>query len=414
MTDIMILSANDNVRTNLQKFLTESGYKVGAVGAVRIALEAMKSRPPRLILATYDGGVEDVDRVFEAAKKARIAFLVIAESKNRDHAVKLMSAGSSGYILEPVNVNELKVMIDRGLDNVVNSARRFTFDVLSSLEDGFLVLNATGKVMFANPMACELFGAEATEMRGRSVTEIGSATLEELVDRTAEKAEPCGLENLTIGPENRVVAAQAAAVFDAREKRAGFTIKLRPLDGEEGGSAALIGLRALQIDLKELEARPQSGLSWARLRAVLDAIDELSRPLVKEPISVLVAEMVEIAARRAALQVPDARGLDIQLASGDLRLECRRRCVEAMLTQILVSALQCGDVKLRAGMEERELVIEVQDGGPPITDEGTEERAGCPPERAPLVYARLLAEHHGAAFEPAEEAPALRVVFGET
>lgn len=282
--------------------------------------------------------------------------------------------------------------------------------VVASLPDGVLVLDVRRRVVELNPAAEGVLGCQAAAARGRPLEELLGDWPEE-----ARRALPVreGQAELSLGRPARSYEARAAELHGPGGRVAGSVLVLRDITDERqaerlredlshalvhdmrGPLTGLLGsLDALGHDeAHRLDARQQQLLSVGRsaatrLTRLVDSVLEVSRlesgqvPLRTMPLfpEALVAQCLERHAlpashRQVKLAAAVAPGAPPALADPDLL----QRVLDNLIGNAVKFVPPGGTVRLAAGREDGELLLEVSDDGP-----------GLPPEVRGRVFEKFV------------------------
>ena len=113
---LMVVDDDEDCRVLLSDVLEREGYQVIAasdgVEAQRIALE----NTPQLIL--MDVGMPDIDglsalwRIREYPELAEVPVLIVTAYDSYDLRAEAASVGCQGYVTKPIDLDELKMLVD--------------------------------------------------------------------------------------------------------------------------------------------------------------------------------------------------------------------------------------------------------------------------------------------------------------
>lgn len=431
MAELLVVSTNPQAASTLARFFEGEGYSATAVTNGEEAAERLASEDlPDLVIATYDGGKDLVETLHLAARAGSVPFLPIATGGFRDHAIETYSRGAAGYVLEPLNTVELKTSVARALDRTAEAARRFTFDVLSTLAEGVVILSHQNSILFANTRAEQLFGRELASLRGQSVVELGNAELEGMLEDAIGGERKSMTRNLVVGVDSVICTTRVHVLFDHKERSVGFALSFMSgsAGDEEGARRAREAEELREALTYSLVADPaladgDEARSWSlqRFELASKAVSELSRPLVYEPIGLLIPEIVEIAAVKVRKQAREGRVLDSGEPVNGGRMEARRELLDTAVRLLLMASLQAtpagGRVELRLVAGDGELRLTIRDGGPTFAEpESALAKDSEDPRNGGLALhlgARLIAHHRGRVEVHAGE-PGLTIHLGKT
>jgi DNA-binding NtrC family response regulator len=106
--------------------LEEAGYEVSTAETVRAALEAFEARPPDVVLLDLrlpDGdGMELMQRMRDTDPS--VVVVMMTGHGTVESAVRAMKLGAFDYLMKPVQLDEVRLIVDKGLE-----ARRLAAEV---------------------------------------------------------------------------------------------------------------------------------------------------------------------------------------------------------------------------------------------------------------------------------------------
>lgn len=418
--DIFVISTNENVVQSLAQFLGTAGYETKGFSKIYEALDHIRKSPPRLVLTTYDGGKDDVEAIFRITKEMKQKFLVVSRKQDRNHAIELLGQGAFGYVLEPLNVLELKTVVERALDESLEGAKRFTFDILSNLEDGIAVIDSSGALLFVNPRLAQILGRNLTELIGTPSVDWFEEPLQEIQLAVANSASRRSEGEITIGPSNSKVRATVTLVHNAKEEIVGQCVQIRAMASVdvdnarqyqvvEDAAAKFLQAAGRATELEEIKAK------ITHYNLIQTTIDELKKPLLLDHISVPVEELIELPAIRAKNQLTGAGTVTWIIDNTDLRLRCRRKLVETIFIHVFMSSLSAklgSDVKVTVQENDDDLVFRLVDEGSLANPDHcftlTPNAQGRGKDMS-LYLAQKLVEHHKGRLVLLEDEPGLAV-----
>ncbi len=117
---ILVVDDDDSLRWVTQAQLQQSGYEVSAAANGAEALAGMRQTPPHLVITDLKmpcmSGLELLRHM--RAAYPEILVIVVTAFGTVETAVEAMKAGAYDYITKPVNIDELRLIVDRGLDHL--------------------------------------------------------------------------------------------------------------------------------------------------------------------------------------------------------------------------------------------------------------------------------------------------------
>ena len=117
---ILVVDDDESLRWVTQAQLQQSGYEATAAASGREALDRMREDPPDLVITDLMmpgmSGLELLKRI--RAEYPEVIVIMVTAFGAVDTAVEAMKAGAYDYLTKPVNVDELRIVVDRGLEHL--------------------------------------------------------------------------------------------------------------------------------------------------------------------------------------------------------------------------------------------------------------------------------------------------------
>ncbi|WP_437203242.1 HD-GYP domain-containing protein [Planctomicrobium sp. SH664] len=117
---ILIVSNNAAISRELSDWLAVPGYAAAWVKSLAAARERLRSESPQIILCENrlpDGmGLELIPEIEKTPAGIRSQLLILSDPADQPLAVKAFIGGAAGFLLKPVQRDELFVHIQRALD----------------------------------------------------------------------------------------------------------------------------------------------------------------------------------------------------------------------------------------------------------------------------------------------------------
>jgi DNA-binding NtrC family response regulator len=115
---VLVVDDDDKVRKTLSQILEIEGYAVKAVETGKQAISASKKRFFNVALVDMRlSDMEGTDLIRELKEtEPRMIGIVVAGYPSMDNAVEAVNRNADGYVLKPIDVQELLAMIERKLD----------------------------------------------------------------------------------------------------------------------------------------------------------------------------------------------------------------------------------------------------------------------------------------------------------
>lgn len=243
--ELLIVEDEGLFALDLQQHLERLGYRVvGVTDSAAEAVGLVRRLRPALVLMDLRirGAVDGVD----AAREIYLRFEtpVIFVSGNADEPTLNRATGAEpfGYLVKPVDLRELKAVIETALhrhqaERRVKRLERGLMTTLESISDAVAVVDLEGRVVFLNRAAEKLTGWSAAEALGRSQREVLTrADLAE--DAQAELARK-------VIEQAKVVALGSGAALTRRNgERVAVQGKMSPIVDEAEVTGAVIVVRS--------------------------------------------------------------------------------------------------------------------------------------------------------------------------
>jgi DNA-binding NtrC family response regulator len=117
---ILVVDDDESLRWVTQAQLQQSGYEVIAAADGNGALESIQQAPPDLVITDLKmpgmSGLELLKKIRSGYPE--ILVIVVTAFGTVENAVEAMKAGAYDYITKPVNIDELRFIISRGLEHL--------------------------------------------------------------------------------------------------------------------------------------------------------------------------------------------------------------------------------------------------------------------------------------------------------
>jgi two-component system NtrC family response regulator len=171
---ILVVDDDDSLRWVTQAQLQQSGYDVAAAQDARSALEQIRAIPPDLVITDLKmPGMSGIDLLKEIrVQYPEIIVIMVTAFGTVETAVEAMKAGAYDYVTKPVNMDELRLIVDRGLEHL--DLRQEVRALRSSLDQkyGFeTILGRSKKLLYVLDMASRAAQATSTVLiRGETGT----------------------------------------------------------------------------------------------------------------------------------------------------------------------------------------------------------------------------------------------------
>jgi DNA-binding NtrC family response regulator len=171
---ILVVDDDESLRWVTQVQLQQNGYQVNAAADANQALEMIREAPPDLVITDLKmPGISGLDLLKKIrAEYPEIMVIMVTAFGTVENAVEAMKAGAYDYITKPVNMEELRLMVSRGLDHL--NLREEVRILRSSLDKkyGFEnILGQSNSLLYVLDMASRAAQASSTVLiRGETGT----------------------------------------------------------------------------------------------------------------------------------------------------------------------------------------------------------------------------------------------------
>jgi DNA-binding NtrC family response regulator len=162
---ILVVDDDESLRWVTQAQLQQSGYQVDAAANGKEALARIQETPPDLVIADLMmpgmSGVELLRNI--RADYPEIIVILVTAFGTVENAVEAMKAGAYDYITKPVNMEELRLVVDRGLEHL--DLRQEVRNLRSSLDKKYGFENILGQskpLLYVLDMASRAANATST------------------------------------------------------------------------------------------------------------------------------------------------------------------------------------------------------------------------------------------------------------
>ncbi len=176
-----ILVADDEplIREMMQSVLMDAGYEVYVADNGKEVIQQARAQQPDLILLDINmpemDGFEALRHLKADPQLASIYVMIITGvQKYSNSQVQGLDMGADGYLLRPITNRELVARVQAMLriktaEDALRRKEAQLRDVINSNMDGMLVLDQEGRVLLANPAACEMLNRSPETITGQNV-----------------------------------------------------------------------------------------------------------------------------------------------------------------------------------------------------------------------------------------------------
>lgn len=188
-----ILLADDNadMRDYVKRLLTQR-YEVEAVADGVVALAAIRQNPPDLVLADVMMPAMDGFELLRSLRSdpttQEIPIILLSARAGEEARVEGLEAGADDYLIKPFSARELLARVEANLKLAqlrrataqqqqalrleAEAAKEQVEAILSSMRDGFFVLDCDWRYTYVNDRLLEIIAMPRADVIGRSVWEL--------------------------------------------------------------------------------------------------------------------------------------------------------------------------------------------------------------------------------------------------
>ncbi len=423
---ILVVDDEQALAKGCRRALESEGFPTDTAEAAEPGLEMLRQGNYDLVLVDLKmPGMDGLEFLAEARKLERdTAYVMVSAYGTLQTAVAATKSGAYDFIAKPFSYDELITVVRRALDNVAVIRERNRLQeeragrllelatekgrlrsIVESMSDGVIVTNRQGQVVLYNATALQAapFSASPDEARGlheclahpELLALIEEALAGGEVKRMAREVRVAGADKVlmasvapVLDPEGECLGA-VTVLSDVSELKRVEQVKAQfvnmvahelraPLAAVDGHIMVLLeGIVADPAKQHEMLQR-----SHARLAALLEMVSDLLsvsrmeagairreiRPLDVEEIVQETCELLRPLAEKSQVTVSVATEPDLP------PLEADREEIVHLLTNLVSNAIKYnrpgGSATVRASAEGAFLVLEVEDTGAGISEEG--------------------------------------------
>jgi len=166
---VLVVEDEGIVATHLQLSLEHLGYSVPEVAASgEDAIRLARSLRPSLVLMDIclDGELDGIEAAQAIRADPGLPVVFLTANSDESTLARAREVAPYGYLLKPFNQRELRSTIEvalhrHRLEEALQARERWLSTVLRSIGDGVVATDASGHVLFVNPVAERIFGRPA-------------------------------------------------------------------------------------------------------------------------------------------------------------------------------------------------------------------------------------------------------------
>jgi PAS domain S-box-containing protein len=190
-TRILLVDDNADMRDYVGRLLSQQ-YQVEAVSDGLAALAAIRQQQPDLVLTDVMMPNLDGFGLLQALRSdsqtREVPIILLSARAGEEARIEGLTAGADDYLVKPFSARELLARVEatlklsrlrretaqqeQALRLEAETAQRQVETILSSIGDGFYVLDREWNFTFVNERYCEMVGMPPTEILGRNIWEL--------------------------------------------------------------------------------------------------------------------------------------------------------------------------------------------------------------------------------------------------
>ena len=184
---ILVVEDESVIAADIKDCLENLGYAVPAIAVSgETAVDMATSIRPDLVLMDIrlKGEMDGIQAAAHIWHHLRIPVVYSTGHSDRSTMERAKATGPFGYVLKPVEEQELYVAIETALqrfclDRELQQREQWLASILRAIGDGVIVVDAQRRVKFLNPVAEVLTGWRQEEAIGRDIAEVFNIVHEE-------------------------------------------------------------------------------------------------------------------------------------------------------------------------------------------------------------------------------------------
>ena len=305
---ILVVEDESVIAADIKDCLENLGYAVPAVAVSgEAAIAAATSTRPDLVLMDIrlKGEMDGIQAAAQIWSRLRIPVVYSTGHSDRSTMARAKATGPFGYVLKPVEEQELYVAIETALqrfrlDRELQQREQWLASILKAIGDGVIVVDAQRRVKFLNPVAEALTGWRQEEAIGKEITEVFHIVDEEiqaLIPNTLNEVLQTGtLVSLTdsirlVSRDNRSIpiADSIASFQDDNGTVTGAVIVFRDITQQRLAEERNLAIaRSMQLESQMVELQALNQLKDDFLNTVSH---ELRTPLTNIKMAIRMLEL---------------------------------------------------------------------------------------------------------------------------
>ena len=188
IAQILVVEDESVIAADIKDCLENLGYAVPAMAVSgEAAIAAAIATCPDLVLMDIrlKGEMDGIQAAEQIWNRLRIPVVYSTGHSDRSTMARAKATGPFGYVLKPVEEQELYVAIETALhrfrlDRELQQREQWLASILKAIGDGVIVVDAQRRVKFLNRVAEALTGWQQEEAVGKDIAEVFNIVHEEL------------------------------------------------------------------------------------------------------------------------------------------------------------------------------------------------------------------------------------------
>ena len=177
--DILLVDDEQEIVESLMDFFNFLPYNFHSACSGIKVLEMMEEKKFDILITDIRmpdiNGIELMKRVSQIQPDC--IFIVITGHGDINTAIEALKNGALNYIRKPINLDELKLAIEQGLNKLklkrdLYESKEWLSITLSSIGEGVIATDVIGNIVFINPVAEQLTGWKIKEAKNHTFKEV--------------------------------------------------------------------------------------------------------------------------------------------------------------------------------------------------------------------------------------------------
>jgi CheY-like chemotaxis protein len=199
-TRILIVEDDGIIATEMRQMLLSSGYEVTSVVASgKCAVKAAEKDPPDIVLMDIKlpGALDGIEVAKQIRASHDIPVIYLSAHSDKDLINRAKITEPQGYLLKPVQGNELRIAIEMALykhqiemklketnqrlEQEINERKRAEEELqqlkkaVETMHIGVTITDLNRKILYTNPAEAKMHGYQPEELVGKDVSILISA-----------------------------------------------------------------------------------------------------------------------------------------------------------------------------------------------------------------------------------------------